>query len=125
LAKLQPKFVGPYCVVEVHSPPHVQCGALWTGLSLEQATPEALPCQPRCGGSGSTPPRAQPLAQPSGTGHPTLRAGNCRLKGGRSGAGRPEGTAGTAAKEGAAPRAATGPRATTLPGGGHPHPPDG
>jgi len=39
---------------------------LWTGLSPERAAPEALPCQPKRGGSGSTSPGAQLPAQPPG-----------------------------------------------------------
>jgi len=61
-AKLQLKFMGPYCVVEV-----LPC------LSPERAASEIIPCQPRCSGSGPTLPGTQAPAQPSGTGHPTPR----------------------------------------------------
>jgi len=98
--------------------PHVPCGALWTGLCPKRAAPETLPCKPRSGGSGSTPPGAQLPAQPSGKDHPTPRGGNCHPKGDRSGTGRPAGAAATAGAVAAA--AATDLRATTPPGGGHP-----
>jgi len=77
---------------------------------------------PRRDRSGSTSPGAQPPAQPSGEGHSTPRGGNCCPKVGRTRAGCPAGTVGTATKTGTAPTATAGLRSTTPPSRGRPHP---